>query len=490
MPQPNALQADLPAETRSAKAILVIPPLFKTLNQPLLGPAMLAGAGRTAGHVVGVVDLNRSYLRTELGDTAAPESAPFIGDHNRPTQALRSLQAEFSKACSGALPPADTHGLGEDPALTLTYGHEDVLRAASTLVDGPVGRWIRKRLHSLERPDVLGVSVFWSGQVLYGLVVSLVARDLWPGVNIVWGGPHVTALEHQIAGDARYASGLIDGFVFGYAEATWVALLDAVAKSTPWPPEVVPAGTGRWLRAQDNPNVAPVFDGVDRYGWGRLCLPAQASRGCAYGRCAYCTYPTVEGRYRALPLDPVEAVVAQAAALGAAVSFKDALVVSKQMDALAEQIAGRVQWSACTKLHRHLTDLARLRRLQAAGLHTLEIGLETLTDDGQLLVNKRQALPLFLGFLDAAEAAGLAVVVNYMTGLPGLDALAEQVWLDRLRAEIRARPRLVAKVEHNTMQVERRSPMGETPGRFQLQVVKTWPWATVVAWRLAFAWAV
>ena len=471
----------------AADALVVVPPLFKTLNQPLLGPEMLAGAGQAAGHSVTVLDLNQMHLREGVSASVAPEATPFVGDHNRPTTLLRDLQARFSQVCRVVLPQAEAHGLDEDSALTLTHTHDEGRAATRVLAAGPHGAWVREALAARDRPDVVGVSVFWSGQVLFGLVVSLIARELWPGVVIVWGGPHITALEHQIAADERYANGVIDGFVFGYAEATWVDLLHAVAAGTTWPPEVVAAGSKAWVRAKDDPSVVPAFDNVERYGWGRLCLPAQASRGCAYGLCAYCTYPTVEGRYRKLPLEPVEATVVRAAQLGAAVAFKDALVVSGRMDELADLINGRVQWSVCTKLHRHLTDPGRLRRLRAAGLHTIEVGLETLTDDGQLLMNKKQALPLFLGFLDAAAAAGIAVVVNYMTGLPGLDTVEEQAWLDRVHAEIATRPGLIAKVEHNTMQVERRSPMGQQPEGFQLRVVKTWPWATVVAWSMELA---
>ena len=238
------------------------------------------------------------------------------------------------------------------------------------------------------------------------------------------------------------------------------------------------------VRARGDASVVPSFDRLEQYGWGRLCLPAQASRGCAYGRCTYCTYPTVEGRYRPSPLDPVEAIVAQAEVLGAAVAFKDALVVPKRMVALADCIAGRVQWSVCTKLHGRLGSVEHLVRLREAGLHTIEIGLETLTERGQLVADKRQSRSLFLAFLDAAEVAGIAVVVNYMTGLPGVGELEELTWLRRVRADLAARPRLVAKVEYNTMQVERRSPLGQRPGAFQVRVVKEWPWASVVAWEL------
>ena len=472
-----------------SRALLVVPPLFKTLNQPLLGPAMLLGAGRAAGHDVELVDLNQRYLRERLPADAAANAAQFVGDHNRPSPLLRGIQAGFSAMLREVLPEPDTAGLDEDPAMSLTFDHEEVRAAANRLAAGALGVWARAHLAASPRPDVVGLSIFYSGQVLAALAVSIIARELWPGVIIVWGGPHVTTLEHEIPSDRRYGCGLIDGFVFGYAEATWTSLLDAVEAGSSWPPEVVAAGSGAGHRAQGDPAVVPAFDDLDRYGWGRLCLPAQSSRGCIYGNCTQCTYPAVEGEYAASPLAPIESVVALAERRGAAVAFKDALVHPRRLEELAAVVGGRVRWSACTKLHPRLRDPELLRGLESAGLHTLEVGLETLTDDGQLLLDKKQVLPLFLGFLDAAWGAGIAVVVNYMTGLPGVDALSEQRWLDRVHRELAARPGLVARVEHNVLQVERRAPLGQRPERFRIRVVRSWPWASVVAWRVELAWA-
>lgn len=463
-------------------ALLLIPPFLKTLNQPLLGPAMLAGAGEARGHRVEVVDLNQRFLRSFLGGDGLGEALPFVGDHNRPSDRLREVQKTFSELCGSELGPPLPVRLDEDPHMTLTYSHAAVERAAKRLAQSPWGHWARGQLASRQgRPDLVGVSVLFSGQVLFGLALSILAKARWPGVPVVWGGPHVTALQDRIAVDPLYGW-TIDGFVFGYAEGTWVDLLDAVAGEHSWPNEVIAAGSGRAVRAVDDPRVVPSFQNLSTYGWGRLCLPTQASRGCAYGRCTFCTYPAVEGGYRLTGLDSVEAVVLQAQSLGAAVAFKDSLVVPRQLEAIASLIGGRVAWSACTKLHRRL-DVEFLQRLAGAGCATLEVGLETLTESGQLLANKRQTLSLFLDFLDAAQAAGIQVIVNYMTGFPGACPSEEQRWLSRVREELACRSELVSKVEHNTFQLEARSPMSRNAHSHGIEILQQWPWASVVAWR-------
>lgn len=461
-------------------ALIVVPPFLKSAGAPLLGPALLAGAARAAGFAAAVLDLNARWMEREAGPAAMRWAGPFVGDHDRPTELLRPLQRAWSSLCAPHFPMGAAPGFAEDPFLTLTWSHAEVDRAARGFAAGPFGEWASRELDGLERPLVVGVSVMYSGQVLAALALSVVAKERWPGVRVVWGGAHVTALRDAIAADPAYGAH-VDGFVFGYAERTWIELLRAEATGGALPAEVVRAGGGSSLLAVDDASVVPTFD----LPGGRLTLPAQASRGCAYGRCTFCTYPSVEGEYRPGDLAPVLHTVELAASVGAAVSFKDSLVVPARLERIAALIDGRVRWSACTKLHPRL-DGPLLRRLAAAGCATLEVGLETLTPSGQLVIEKPQTLPLFLAFLDAAAAAGISVVVNYITGFPGADAADEQVWLAVVRAALAERqPRLVAKVEHNTFQLERLSPMGKRPADFGLRVVERWPWASVVAWEPA-----
>lgn len=468
----------------TARALLIVPPLLKYSAGPLLGPALLVAAARAAGHEAEVLDLSIRWIRANLPPIGEVPASPVVGDHDKPGTLLSELQRHvFTPLLRAHLTEHDLLA-DADPHLTLTAAHDAVDTAAACLAASPAGAWIRRELSARPRPDVVGLSVLFSGQVLFGLAAGIVARALWPGVRVIWGGSHVTALRDRIARDPRFGRHA-DGFVFGYAERTFVEILDAVARGARLPSGCVRAGSGAGCSADDDAGYAPAFQDLELYGLPRLTLPAQASRGCSYGRCAFCTYPSIEGAYRELEEAVVEPVVRQAAALGANVAFKDSLLLAKRLDGLAARIEGRVRWSACTKLHRAL-DRDLLRRLAAGGCDTLEIGLETIDPEGQQRISKRQSKALFLGVLDAAAEAGVGLVVNYITGFPGEDVAAgfrDLGWVEEQLAL--RRPGLRAVLEHNGFQLERLSPMAQRPEAFGVRVIGEWPWATVLGWEAA-----
>ena len=461
------------------RALIVVSPFIKYAAGPLLGPAQLAGAGHAAGHRVDVLDLNIRLLRDRMPGESPLPATGFAGDHDKPRDLLRRVQrsvVDDIRALAGDVPASI---LGEDPVLSLTLGHFEVNLLARALLTSEVGGYVFAHLRQQARPDLVGVSVLFSGQVLWSLVVSMAARQLWPGVPVVWGGPHVTALKPWIERDHAYGAA-VDGFVFGYAEKTWVDLLEALAHGASWPAAVGRAGSGTIPNAIADDEVAPSFDDLSLYGIPRLTLPAQSGRGCLYGRCAYCTYPAVEGAPRHLDLAPLRWVVEEAARCSAVVSLKDSLLIPDRLVEVAELIAGRVEWSGCTKLHKRL-DAELLARLAAAGCRTLEVGVETLSETAQRLVEKKQALPLLEQVIEAAAGSGISLVVNYITGFPGEDLRAELLLLEHVRQMIR-HPGLQARIEHNTFQLERLSPMGRHPERYGVRVLGSWPWASVLAW--------
>jgi hypothetical protein len=86
--------------------------------------------------------------------------------------------------------------------------------------------------------------------------------------------------------------------------------------------------------------------------------------------------------------------------------------------------------------------------------------------------------------LDAAAESGVAVVINYMTGLPGADAVAEAYWLKVVRDEVASRPALNAMIEHNTFQLEMISPMGSNPQAYGIEVLRSWPWSSLLEFQV------
>jgi hypothetical protein len=121
--------------------------------------------------------------------------------------------------------------------------------------------------------------------------------------------------------------------------------------------------------------------------------------------------------------------------------------------------------------------------LASKGLSTLEIGLETLDSNTQQLINKEQSPELFNALLDAAEFSGIAVVINYMTGLPGADPHEEQKCYEYVKSEVARRPKLKAKIEHNTFQLELLSEIGTNPEKYNIEIIAEWPWSTLLEFK-------
>jgi hypothetical protein len=463
-----------------ATALLIVPPLLKYAAGPLLGPALLAGAASSAGHDVVVADLNIRFLRERLDLKPGEHSIVVHGDHARPTEGLRTAADHFL----AMLAPAVTGPIGHrqrNAALTLPVSHAQVYAAAARLAHGPLGAWVRDAVAdgTSREPDIVGVSVLYSGQVLAGLVTTLVARARWPRARVIWGGPHVTALRDVIPFDQDFGH-LIDGFVFGAAEGTFTTLLDAVDCDAAWPGAVVRAGSGRLVTGEPLASVRPRFDDLNRYGAPMLTLPAQTGRGCAYGKCTYCTYPAIEGAVVDLGLGMLDYVVGLAQERSAAVSIKDSLLVPTRLEQVADVVAGRVPWAGCTKLHPRL-DRAFVTRLAAAGCRTLEFGLETLLADSQQLIKKHQTDALLARVLDACAHAGVHPVVNLITGFPGEDVAAAAA----MRASVEGALRVAGgagfgQVEHNSFELEHLAPMAKDP---RIEITGAWPWASVMDWR-------
>lgn len=476
-------------------ALLIVPPLLKYAAGPLLGPALLKGAATAAGHHVTVLDLNIRFVRDlddggdhhlDTNDRTRRDANQVIagvcGDHARPPDGLGAVSGRFLDQ----LAPTITGPVGRkhrNTALTLPVSHAQVYAAAAKLALGPFGDWTRRhleaRLAQLSAPSVVGVSVLYSGQVLAALVATLSARIIWPGVPVIWGGAHVTALRDVIPGDGDFAH-LVDGFVFGAAEGTFVELLDAIDQQRPWPRQIARAGAGDSIPAIATHQALPFFDDLDLYGVPLLTLPAQTCRGCAFGRCTYCTYPAIEGGFIDLGLGMLDGVVREAEPRGAAVSLKDSLLVPSRLAQIADCVAGRVPWAGCTKLHPRL-DRRFLEMLAHSGCRTLEFGLETLLPESQALIGKQQSRSVLCKVLDACAGSGVHPVVNLITGFPGEDPGEAHA----MREDVQNLLRSIGgdgfgQVEHNTFELERLAPIARDP---RIEITGSWPWASVMDWR-------
>mmetsp|Transcript_5973 Transcript_5973/g.17265 ORF Transcript_5973/g.17265 Transcript_5973/m.17265 type:complete len:491 (+) Transcript_5973:215-1687(+) len=482
------------------KSILLVPPLIKYSAGPLLGPALLQSAAKSRGHVCKVIDLNAQYIQPRVMPRL--HLGKFVGDHDKPKAhgpcSLSAIEERFLN--KHILPALDhTNHLDSDEMekfrRRVLFGfltHHQVEAAAISLADSGLGRWIQdiiakhtdpeKGGDSVGHPEVIGVSLLHSGQILPAAAITQVARQLWPEALVVWGGPHISGLgKAALERDIRFRAFAADVFVTGHAERTFLQVLDQVEvlkRETKSIPKVLTGESGKVL--------SPVFDDLDIYD-KPLTLPAQSTLGCAYGRCTYCTYPSIEGTPRKLDLlTAVGTVVDTAQCMGndTSVSIKDSLVIATRLSEIGDLIQGRVKWSACTKLSRRL-DRQKLMQLSANGLATLELGLESLLPQTQRRIDKMQPESRYHDFVrSVAEMdSDLSLVVNYMVGFPWENKEEAHAKLEEVRDFLMKNlgPDR-GTIELNTFELERLSAMARFPDAYGIDPfsIMTWPWASVL----------
>jgi hypothetical protein len=434
---------------------------------------MLRGAATAAGCDVTVLDLAIEEIHARCSRELLALPTGVAGDHDKHSAELERAEREFFMDVRAAALCAGLY-LSADHLREGMLSFMQAQSAAAALADSQWGMRKAGLVARAPAPDLIGISVMFADQVVAALAVTRIARACWPGVPIVWGGAHVTALAPEIAVDGRYGIG-IDGFVSGYAEQTFVELLQAIWHRRPWPRAVFVAGGGSHVRARDALETEPLFTRIDQYGLPRLTLAAQVSRGCSYGACAFCTYPAVEGAYRAARgTGHAGAVVELAECTNAVVSFKDSLLTPLMLTQLVREIDGRAEWAGCTKLQSDLVAL--IPKIARAGCITIEVGLESVVPSTQLLVMKRQSPELFLRVADECATAGVRLVVNYMTGFPGEDATHARDGLAWVTEMATARG---ARVQHQTFALERRAPMAQS-----VAATASWPWSSMLQWNV------
>jgi hypothetical protein len=176
--------------------------------------------------------------------------------------------------------------------------------------------------------DLIGLSVCFPGQMVPAYSFALKLKRAFPGAHLVAGGPAITQVLLRLRGPAlRQALGPFDSAVVFEGEHTLLALCRALAQGRKSlhksarelaniPNLVLPDSSSGASYLPGPPAVdlrslpVPDFDGMplDRYLSPHLLLPYDPTRGCYWGRCAFCHYglsATGTARYRERAIETV-----------------------------------------------------------------------------------------------------------------------------------------------------------------------------------------
>jgi hypothetical protein len=306
--------------------------------------------------------------------------------------------------------------------------------------DGYLERDLVPRLRRA-RVDAVGLSVCFPGQLVPAYSFALKLKRAFPEVHLVAGGPAITQVLLRLQGPAlRQALGPFDSAVVFEGEHTLLSLCRALGEGrrsarelAPIPNLVLPDSSGGTGYLPGPPTVdlrslpAPDFDGLplDRYLSPQLLLPYDPTRGCYWGRCAFCHYgltATGTARYRERA---VETVVEHLGALSVRHNTRffylsQDSVAPKTLGRLADALAERgldLRWGTDLRPEAHLVPelCARLRR---GGAVACSLGVESASPRVLRLIDKGVAPAVVAKAVRNLAEAGVAAELMCFTDFP------------------------------------------------------------------------
>jgi len=307
----------------------------------------------------------------------------------------------------------------------------------------PFAPWVAGSLLSRlveARIEAVGISVAFPGQLQPAWSLATALREELPGLLLLGGGPALSQRLLSMSDAARRAVlGPFDALVTGEGEVTLPALLERAARGER------PRGVVAGEPAADLADVpSPDYDGLDLapYLAPEPVLPYDATRGCYWGRCAFCHYGPVSHGTAAYRERPVERIVADLAGL----RRRGARVVYLSHDTLAPRLALRladavravgvdVRW-ACDLRPEPALAGAAAPRLAAGGALAFSLGVESACPRVLAAMDKGTRVEAVGRVTRDLAAAGVAVEAMSFTDFPGEtrdEALATLRWLEAHR---------------------------------------------------------
>ncbi len=442
----------MPDALPDADCLLIVPPLAH-LTWPALGVHQLQACARAAGLRVAILYASVLYAERVGALTYADLC-------NAPTDWLLGERL-FARAAWGA-PPLGFSTVDLDAGLAARVDAEgrptdrylDHLTDASGEAAPPSApRWTRALLLRCEQaaldlvedlapriaargyPVVGATTAFDQTSACLALLSRIQARA--PETRTLLGGANC---EGAMAEGIRSLPLGVDHVFSGESEHTFVALLRSVQGGAPPADPVVEGAPCRDLDALPTPSFADYWDQVGRVdlAGAPLWLSYETSRGCWWGARHHCTFCGLNGTgmtFRSKSpdrvLEELEALTAEAPTRR--VCLTDNIMPHGYHQTLVPRLPERLPDLHLFYEQKANLTLAQVRALHAAGIRTIQPGIEAL--DTALLERMRKGVKARqnLALLRYAAAVGVTVKWNLLWGFPGDDPAAYARTLEVVR---------------------------------------------------------
>ena len=369
----------------------------------------------------------------------------------------------------------------------------EALEGEPTIVDAELDA-LAAELYARHRPDVLGLTVPFPGNVYGALRIARAIKAIAPGTPVLLGGGYVNTELRELS-DPRIFD-YVDFITVDDGEAPMLALLDHLRTgSGPLMRTFVRRG-GKVSLVNDAPHRdvpitaagTPTYAGLqlDRYvsllemlnpmhrlwsdgRWNKLTL----AHGCYWKQCTFCDVSLdYIARYDRAPadllVDRIEAIVAETGQTG--FHFVDEAAPPGAMRALAERLLARgviITWWTNVRFEKAFTpELVQL--LARSGCVAVSGGLEVASDRLLQLMKKGVTVEQVARVTRAFSEAGIMVHAYLMYGFPTQTAQDTIDALERVRQLFAAGCLQSAFWHRFTATIH--SPIGKQPDLFGIRL--------------------
>jgi anaerobic magnesium-protoporphyrin IX monomethyl ester cyclase len=329
-----------------------------------------------------------------------------------------------------------------------------------------------------EKPDLVGISLTSSHQVVAAFTLASLIKEEGLNTHVTMGGKMITGWRDRVPRAAPLWE-LIDSAVAFEGEVALLQLVRALdeGRDLSTVPNLMYRQDGE-VRVNEYKDPEPVaclpvpdFSGLplELYLAPELVLPVWASRGCYWGRCAFCNVGYDESKHFEELL--AEQVADEMAALSQAYGtdrffFVDEALTPRMLKALSRELLDRdasVSWATCVRFEPAIgPDL--LRQIRRAGCRMLRFGMESGSQQVLDLMDKGTRVGTMQRILRDSAAAGIWNHAFLFFGFPGETEEDAQETIDLFYAN----QHYIHSISSNTFLLEPRSRVARDPAAYRV----------------------
>ena len=368
---------------------------------------------------------------------------------------------------------------------------KSVLRSHNRILD-LMRKFYEERIASIgeKNPLFVGISAAMIPQIVPSLLLTrLIKRHLGKSVKVFWGGPAMS-LSDDDTFQLILKYGMADGIVKYEGEEAVVEIAKILKEqrkgkdiSFETVPNLVYMKGLRIAKSEIKPKKhiseypLPHYDRQMLRKCGDFSsISLLLSRGCRWGKCAFCEYPRMCDRKQLIEADKVvdNMIHLTSRYPGRPVWLLYDMMTPEYMREFCTSIVkrgARFRWEGFIRADKRYSS-ADLELLKRAGCYFVDVGIESLDTKVLKLINKGYATNEAVSFLRKLLKSGIEAQINMIVNLPGTtyrSAYGQYTILKELLEEA-AKDRVLHFVAAGPLGVSKNAPFGICPEKYGIKL--------------------